>query len=75
MKKGYLLPTFREYWFVLQTTELSYYKSPGEKEPCGCILLNPNTRLDTSSGGRGKGHGIVVHSMDRTFELAAVDHR
>lgn len=76
LKKGYLLPTFREFWFVLQTTELSYFKSQGEKQPCGCILLNPQSRIDTPpSSGKDKVHRIVIYSMDRTFELAAIDHR
>lgn len=35
MKRGYLLPTMREYWFVLQPTQLAYYKSMDERELCG----------------------------------------
>lgn len=76
LKKGYLLPTLREYWFVLQTTELNYYKTRGENDACGCIPLNPQSRVDAPPNpGKDKVHKILIHSMDRTFELAAFDHR
>lgn len=75
-KKGYLLPTFREYWFVLQTTELSYYKTRDEKDPCGCIALCSESRVDPSPySGKDKLHRILIHSMERTFELATIDHK
>lgn len=76
LKKGYLLPTLREYWFVLQTTELSYYKTRDEKDPCGCILLCPQSRIDAPVyNGKDRVHKILIHSLERTFELAAFDHR
>ncbi|PSN46675.1 hypothetical protein C0J52_06380 [Blattella germanica] len=62
LKRGYLLPTLREYWFVLQPTELSYYKGQDEKEHCGSIVLDAHSRVDPcTSTGRDK--------------LAALDHR
>lgn len=39
LRRGYLLPTLREYWFVLQPCELSYYKSSNERELAGTIHL------------------------------------
>lgn len=75
-KRGYLLPTLREYWFVLRTTELTYYKSRGESEPCGSIPLNPQCRVDSPpAASREKSHRIVIVGIDRSIELAAIDHR
>jgi hypothetical protein len=55
LKRGYLLPTLREYFFVLQPTELSYYKAQDEREHCGTITLNAHCRVDACpSTGRDK---------------------
>ena len=55
LKRGYLLPTLREYWFVLQPTELNYYKGQDEREHCGSITLDAHCRVDAcSSTGRDK---------------------
>ncbi|KAL0274595.1 UNVERIFIED_CONTAM: hypothetical protein PYX00_002691 [Menopon gallinae] len=76
LKRGYLLPSLKEYWFVLQTTELTYYKGQGENEPCGCIPLNPQSRVDAlPSTGKDKVHRITISSMDRSYELATFDRR
>uniref|UniRef100_A0A023F3R7 Putative pleckstrin similarity domain protein n=2 Tax=Triatoma infestans TaxID=30076 RepID=A0A023F3R7_TRIIF len=70
MKRGYLLPTMREYWFVLQPTQLAYYKSMDERELCGVINLDPNCWVDT------KMNKILIHTSDnRCIELASHDHR
>ncbi|XP_066903082.1 switch-associated protein 70 isoform X2 [Halyomorpha halys] len=69
MKKGYLLPTLREYWFVLQPTQMAYYKNMDEKEQCGIINLDPNCWVDTSA------NRIYLHTNERCIELAPHDHR
>nr|CAD7394255.1 unnamed protein product [Timema cristinae] len=75
-KRGYLLPTMREYWFVLQPTELTYYKSQDEKELCGSIALNTMCWVDScQSSPKDKVQRFVLNTNDRSFELAAPDHR
>ncbi|KAK7870719.1 hypothetical protein R5R35_009871 [Gryllus longicercus] len=84
-KRGYLLPTLREYWFVLQPTELSYFKARG-RDQCGCIALDPQCRVEAGTEGGGAGGAgvaatgaaaqrLVLTTRDRTIELAAPDHR
>lgn len=86
-KRGYLLPTMREYWFVLQPTELSYFKARG-REQCGVIPLDPQCRVDAGGGEGGGGSNsgggahmtgmaqrLILTTKDRTIELAAPDHR
>lgn len=78
LRRGYLLPTLREYWFVLQPCELSYYKHSNEKELCGTIHLDSksNVRPIVSSNGKhDKVQKFVVTFRDRAFELATLDHR
>ncbi|XP_069688994.1 differentially expressed in FDCP 6 homolog isoform X3 [Periplaneta americana] len=75
LKRGYLLPTLREYWFVLQPTELTYYKAQDEREQSGSIVLNAHCRVDACpSTGRDKVQKFILHTGERTFELAALDH-
>ncbi|XP_014254262.1 switch-associated protein 70-like [Cimex lectularius] len=70
MKRGYLLPTLREYWFVLQPNQLTYYKHVDEKEQCGVITLDPNCWVDSTV------NRLLIHtSENRTIELAPRDHR
>uniref|UniRef100_A0A1B6CFM6 PH domain-containing protein n=1 Tax=Clastoptera arizonana TaxID=38151 RepID=A0A1B6CFM6_9HEMI len=69
LKKGYLLPTMREYWFVLQPTQLTYYKNQEERDQCGIITLDTHCWVDSSS------NRIMLHTRERCFELAAYDHR
>ncbi|XP_066998355.1 differentially expressed in FDCP 6 homolog isoform X2 [Anabrus simplex] len=78
LKRGYLLPTLREYWFVLQPTELSYYKGQDEREQCGVIPLDPLCRIDacpSSTSGRDKFQRLILNTKDRSIELAALDHK
>lgn len=75
-KRGYLLPTLREYWFVLRTTELCYFKNRSDIEPCGSIPLTPQCRVDTPpAASKEKFHRIVIIGAEGSFELAAIDHR
>ncbi|XP_075220283.1 differentially expressed in FDCP 6 homolog [Lycorma delicatula] len=69
LKRGYLLPTMREYWFVLQPMQLVYYKTQEERDQCGVISLDPHCWVDTTSCR------ILLHTNERCFELAAYDHR
>ncbi|KAL1140842.1 hypothetical protein AAG570_000770 [Ranatra chinensis] len=69
MKRGYLLPTMREYWFVLQPTQLTYYKNMEEKEICGVISLDPNCSVMSTA------NRIMLHTNDRAIELTPHDHR
>ncbi|XP_034240120.1 switch-associated protein 70-like [Thrips palmi] len=78
MKRGFLLPTLREYWFVLRPTELNYYKSQDERECCGSISLDTQCRVDATSRGmrtQDKAHRLALHTSERTYEFAAYDHR
>lgn len=78
MKRGFLLPTLREYWFVLRPTQLNYYKSQDERECCGSISLDTQCRVDATSRGmrtQDKAHRLALHTGDRTYEFAAYDHR
>uniref|UniRef100_A0A1B6L3D9 PH domain-containing protein n=1 Tax=Graphocephala atropunctata TaxID=36148 RepID=A0A1B6L3D9_9HEMI len=68
-KKGYLLPTMREYWFVLQPTQLAYYKNQEEREQCGVVLLDPHCWVDSTQ------QRILLHTRERCFEFSAYDHR
>ncbi|XP_026271373.1 differentially expressed in FDCP 6-like [Frankliniella occidentalis] len=78
MKRGFLLPTLREYWFVLRPTQLNYYKSQDERECCGSISLDTQCRVDATSRGmrtQDKAHRLALHTSERTYEFAAYDHR
>lgn len=78
LKRGYLLPTLREYWFVLQPCELSYYKHSNEKELCGTIHLDSKSSVRPCISNNGKHEKVqkfVVSFRERVFELAAMDHR
>ncbi|CAD7087954.1 unnamed protein product [Hermetia illucens] len=78
LRRGYLLPTFKEYWFVLQPCELSYYKNHSEKELCGTIPLDPKFMVKPSintSGKPDKFLKFVLSSGERSFEFATHDHR
>lgn len=78
LKRGYLLPTLKEYWVVLQPCELSYYKNHTEKECCGNIALDPNCMIKptpTSSGKHDKFLKFTLSTRDRNNEFATTDHR
>lgn len=70
LKRGYLLPTFREYWFVLQPSELIYYKTRSEKDRSGTLILDPASRVDVAENG----HRFTLLTSCGTFELSASDH-
>ncbi|XP_058458039.1 differentially expressed in FDCP 6-like [Malaya genurostris] len=77
-RRGYVLPTFREYFFVLQPCELSYYKHHTDKEVCGTIALDSKFMVKPSISSSGKTERIqkfTLVSGDRTYELGAQDHR
>lgn len=76
MKKGYLLPTLKYFWFVLRPGELTYYKDSQQKEASGVISLDPNCWADTvSNGGKLVGRFILSTPEHRCIELVAEDHR
>ncbi|XP_058830496.1 differentially expressed in FDCP 6-like isoform X2 [Topomyia yanbarensis] len=77
-RRGYVLPTFREYFFVLQPCELSYYKHHTDKEVCGTIALDSKFMVKPSISSSGKTERVqkfTLVSGDRTYELGAQDHR
>lgn len=69
LKRGYLLPTMREYWFILRPYELIYYKTRSEKERCGSLPIDPSCRVEA-----GTGYKITLQTPERNFDLAATDH-
>ncbi|EZA50538.1 differentially expressed in FDCP 6 homolog [Ooceraea biroi] len=76
MKKGFLLPTLRYFWFVLRPGELAYYKDSQQKEPSGVILLNANCWADTlTNSGRPERKFVLSTPEHRCIELAAEDHK
>ncbi|XP_055594174.1 switch-associated protein 70-like [Uranotaenia lowii] len=77
-RRGYVLPTFREYFFVLQPCELSYYKHHTDKDTCGAICLDSKFMVKPSMSSSGKTERIqkfTLVSGDRTYELGAQDHK
>lgn len=79
MRRGYLLPTLREYWFVLQPCALHYYKSATERDLCGTIALDSTATVRPLPTPNGRNDNRVqkflLHVGDRAFEMAASDHR
>ncbi|GAB1868627.1 Differentially expressed in FDCP 6-like protein [Camponotus japonicus] len=76
MKKGFLLPTLRYFWFVLRPGELAYYKDPHQKEPSGLILLNANCWADSlSNNGKLDRRFVLSTPEHRCIELVAEDHK
>lgn len=71
-KRGYLLPTFREYWFVLQPSELVYYKTRSEKDRSGVLVLDTASRVEVISTEHG--HKFMLSTSMGQFELSASDH-
>lgn len=78
-RKGYLLPTFKEYWVILQPTELSLYKNKNEKELSGVIHLDPQFALrPIHSSSPSKSEKLLKFSLksgERNFEFATRDHK
>ncbi|XP_035792636.1 differentially expressed in FDCP 6-like [Anopheles albimanus] len=77
-RRGYVLPTFREYFFVLRPCELSYYKHPTDREVCGTIVLDSRFMVKPSQPSSGRHERIqrfTLVSGDRTFELGTLDHK
>ncbi|XP_011645865.1 differentially expressed in FDCP 6 homolog [Pogonomyrmex barbatus] len=76
MKKGFLLPTLRYFWFVLRPGELAYYKDPQQKEPSGLILLNANCWADAlTNSGKPDRRFVLSTPEHRCIELVAEDHK
>jgi switch-associated protein 70 len=76
MRRGYLLPTLREYHFVLRPQELTYYKNPCDSVPSGTIPLDQNCWTEPSSShSRDKVHRFSLVTGERSFELATNEHK
>ncbi|CAB0034102.1 unnamed protein product [Trichogramma brassicae] len=78
MKKGYLLPTLKGFWFVLRPGELAYYKDSQQKEAAGSITLDSNSWADSAgSGGHAKPDRrfVLCTPEHKCIELVAEDHR
>lgn len=78
LRRGYLLPSLKEYWFVLQPCELNYYKNQSQKELCGTIILDPNCMVRPSSKSTAKTDKVLKFTLsakERNFELGTQDHR
>lgn len=64
-RRGYLLPTLKEYWFVLQPSELTFYKNATQRELCGSIVLDAKSCLvrstsSSSSSNVGNSSNISI---------------
>ena len=76
MKKGFLLPTLRYFWFVLRPGELTYYKDSQQKDASGVIALDTNCWVDAASnGGKPDRRFILSTPEHKCIELVAEDHR
>ncbi|CAG9561725.1 unnamed protein product [Danaus chrysippus] len=73
-KRGYLLPTMREYWCVLQPCALTYYKSSSQKEQCGRIAIDEYCSVEAAVG-EGKIQRFQLITPERTFEFGTQDHK
>ncbi|KAJ0176473.1 hypothetical protein K1T71_007652 [Dendrolimus kikuchii] len=73
-KRGYLLPTMREYWCVLQPCALTYYKSSSQKDQCGRIPIDEYCSVEAAVG-EGKIQRFQLVTPDRTFEFGTQDHK
>lgn len=73
-KRGYLLPTMREYWCVLQPCALTYYKSSSQKEQCGRISIDAYCSVEAAAG-EGKIQRFQLITPERTFEFGTQDHK
>ncbi|XP_060803243.1 differentially expressed in FDCP 6 [Amyelois transitella] len=73
-KRGYLLPTMREYWCVLQPCALTYYKSSSQKEQCGRIAIDEYCSVEASAG-EGRIQKFQVITPERTYEFGTQDHK
>ncbi|XP_013145039.1 PREDICTED: switch-associated protein 70-like [Papilio polytes] len=75
-KRGYLLPTMREYWCVLQPCALTYYKSSAQREQCGRVAIDEYCSVEAApSAGDGKLQRFQLVTPERTFEFATQDHK
>ncbi|XP_014367226.2 differentially expressed in FDCP 6 [Papilio machaon] len=75
-KRGYLLPTMREYWCVLQPCALTYYKSSAQREQCGRVAIDEYCSVEPApSAGDGKLQRFQLVTPERTFEFATQDHK
>ncbi|KAF7995151.1 hypothetical protein HCN44_004623 [Aphidius gifuensis] len=85
MKKGFILPTFKYFWFVLKPGELLYYKDLQQKEPSGIINLNLNcwadialttSHLSSSTSTSTVGCRFVLSTPEhKNIDLIADDHK
>ncbi|KAJ8722236.1 hypothetical protein PYW08_004638 [Mythimna loreyi] len=73
-KRGYLLPTMREYWCVLQPCALTYYKSSSQKEQCGRVVIDEYCSVEAAIG-EGRIQRFQLITPDRTFEFGTQDHK
>ncbi|XP_053609799.1 differentially expressed in FDCP 6-like [Plodia interpunctella] len=73
-KRGYLLPTMREYWCVLQPCALTYYKSSSQKEQCGRINIDEYCSVEACAG-EGKIQKFQLITPERTYEFGTQDHK
>jgi len=45
-KKGHLFRSWRNRWFVLDGTTMSYFGKPGDKKPKGSLEITPGTEVE-----------------------------
>ncbi|KPI95683.1 Differentially expressed in FDCP 6-like [Papilio xuthus] len=74
-KRGYLLPTMREYWCVLQPCALTYYKSSAQREQCGRVAIDEYCSVEPAPNADGKLQRFQLVTPERTFEFATQDHK
>jgi len=71
-KQGKTFKTWRKRWFLLNDFGLSYYKSPDQKFPLGCIAIEAIKSVDETSKHTGKSkeaYSFNITTPKRTYNL------
>ncbi|KAF2074525.1 hypothetical protein CYY_004152 [Polysphondylium violaceum] len=78
LKKGQNFKSWRRRWFVLKENVLSYYKSPKDTTPAGCILVTDivNLEIDIESSQReGYDYCFQIQTSKATYLISAENER
>jgi hypothetical protein len=66
-KKGFIRKNWKQRWFVLRPTALSYYRSDKDKEPRGSIPISNKSVLKSSSINSKPGFELQSATSDRVY--------
>uniref|UniRef100_A0A3Q3WBJ8 PH domain-containing protein n=1 Tax=Mola mola TaxID=94237 RepID=A0A3Q3WBJ8_MOLML len=72
-KKGQLRRNWKERWFTLRPSNLSYYTGEDRKECQGNILLDGNCCVEVLPDRDGKRCMFCLKTLSKTYEMSASD--